>query len=250
MRSYPNVDVSGIYKFNGPTNSVHLYYNADQKRSECSEHIAEPIPWKKIKPSLDTDMILINMISGFDVTLETLDMIRMEVREAHVPIYFDVHSLTLGLNEDFTRDHRPVSEWRRWLFMIHAVQLNEEESQILTPDTLDEQNLAHQVLTLYTKALIVTRGKNGCTVFIDEHKRTKRFDVDGISAGDRIDPTGCGDVFGAAYCARFLYSKNIAASVEFANRVAAFNAQSPGSAGIDMLSSFRLEESITEGQRS
>ena len=36
--------------------------------------------------------------------------------------------------------------------------------------------------------------------------------------------------------------KNIAAAVEFANRVAARMAQMPGSTDIDTLSSFRVEE--------
>ncbi len=43
---YPNVDTSAIYKFNGPTNQVHLMYSDTNQRIECSRHIAEPIPWK------------------------------------------------------------------------------------------------------------------------------------------------------------------------------------------------------------
>lgn len=249
LKVYPNIDASGIYKFSGPTNSVRLMYDDRQQRIECSKDVAEPIAWKRIRPHLETDMVLVNMISGIDITLDTMDEIRMEVRESHVPVYLDVHCLALGFREDHTRYYRPLPEWRRWLFMLHAVQANEEESRSLTPDGLDEQNLAHQMLALGTKVLIVTRGNKGCTVFVDEHKRTTRFDVEGVAAGERVDPTGCGDVFGAAYCARYLHSKNIAASVEFANRVAAFKAKSAGSTLIDALASFRVEEPIVEEQR-
>jgi len=249
LKAYPNVDTSGIYRFSGPTNSVRLMYDDREQRIECSKDVADPVPWKKIRPHLETDMVLVNMVSGSDITLETMDEIRMEVRESHVPVYLDVHCLALGFREDRTRYYRPLEDWRRWLFMLHAAQANEQESRALTPDGLDEQNLAHQLLALGTKVLIVTRGANGCTAFVDEHKRTTRFDVGGIAAGERVDPTGCGDVFGAAYCARYLHSKNIGASVEFANRVAAFKARSPGSTGIDALASFRVEEPIAEEQR-
>ena len=112
LEKYQNVDTSGIYKFPGPTNQVSLYYRDGKERLECSKYISEPIPIKKIRPKLGVDMVLVNMISGFDVTLDTLDEVRMEVREDHIPVYLDVHSLTLGIHEDFTRFHRPVEQWR------------------------------------------------------------------------------------------------------------------------------------------
>lgn len=237
LKRYPNVDTSGIYKMNGHTNRVHLFYRDDKERVECSKHISDPIPIKKIRPHLDVDMILINMISGFDITLETLDEIRMAVRDVHMPIYMDVHSLTLGINEDFTRFHRPVEAWRRWLFMIHAAQMNEEEAAILTAERYNEEGLAKQVLSLNTKTLVITRGEKGCTAFIDIHKQIQRQDYPGIQLQKTVDPTGCGDVFAAAYCAEYLRSKEIAGSLVFANKIAARKAGFAGSENIDALAS-------------
>ncbi len=245
---YPNVDTSGIYKFNGPTNQVELTYSGNAERIECSKNISEPIPWKKIKPYIESDIILINMTSGFDITLETLDEIRMNTRDNHTPIYMDVHSLTLGIRDDFTRFHRPVDYWRRWLFMLHGVQMNAEEAAILSAEKLDEENLAKHILALNTKALVVTRGKQGCTAFIDEHKHVHRNDIDGITTPNVIDSTGCGDVFASAYCAMYGTSKNILSSVQFANTVAAAKTTSRGSNEIDKLSSFRLMEQTIEEQ--
>jgi sugar/nucleoside kinase (ribokinase family) len=243
LKTYPNIDPSGIYKFNAPTNQVHLQYENSSDRIECSRYIAEPIPWKKIRPYLETDMVLVNMISGVDITLETLDEIRMEIREQHVPIYMDIHSLTLGINEDCTRYHRPVENWRRWLFMLHAAQMNEEEAAILSSEKLDESNLAKQVLALNTQALVVSRGQHGCTAFIDEHKRIHRFDIPATDIAEAVDPTGCGDVFAASYCAHYLKSKDVLGAVQLANKVAAHKAQMQGSINIDNLASFRLIES-------
>ena len=79
---YPNVETSGVFKFKGRTNRVRLFYQNDgAARIECSENISPPIPYSRIKPYLDSDGILINMVSGSDIALETLDQIRMEVRD-------------------------------------------------------------------------------------------------------------------------------------------------------------------------
>jgi sugar/nucleoside kinase (ribokinase family) len=239
LAAYPNVDTSGIYRTAAPTNRVHLYYRGKGERIERSVDIAEPVPMKRLRPKLDTDMILLNMISGFDVTLETLDEIRMEVRERHTPIYIDLHSLTLGLNEDFTRFHRPLEAWRRWAFMVHAVQMNEEEAAVLAPEKLDETSLARHLLALNTKAMIVTKGERGCTAYIDEHKHVRVLDVPGEDVPGAVDPTGCGDVLAAAYCAHYARTSDVDASLKFANRVASLKAAMSGSADIDRLAALR-----------
>jgi sugar/nucleoside kinase (ribokinase family) len=243
LRQYPNVDTSGIYKFNAPTNQVDLLYSTSSKRRERSRFIAEPIQWKKVRQHLDgADMVLVNMISGFDITLETLDEIRIKVRDDHTPVYMDVHSLTLGIDEDFVRFHRPVEAWRRWLFMLHAVQMNEEEAAILTLESLDEPALAKHVLALNTKAMHITRGDRGSTLFVDIRKQIQRVDIPAVEPEKAVDPTGCGDVFAAAYCAYYMKNEDITGATQFANRVASSNAQRSGSTAIDTLSTFRIQE--------
>ncbi len=240
LKQYPNVDTSGIFKFSGPTNQVHLFYKKGTERIECSKHISEPIPWKKIKSKLDTDIVLVNMISGFDLTLETLDEIRLAIRDDRIPLYMDVHSLTLGIKEDFTRFRRPLEAWRRWLFMLHAVQMNEQEAEGLTFEDFDDVTLANQVLALNTKVLVLTRGDKGFSSFIDDRKHVRRIDSPGVINDQARDSTGCGDVFAAAYCASYGYSKNIQEALVFANKVAAAKTQYQGSDEIDNLSEFRI----------
>ncbi len=240
LRAYPKVDPSGIYKFDAPTNEVHLYYRNEQQRTECSKHIAEPVSFKRIKPYLAADMVLINMVSGFDITLDTLDEVRMSVREQHVPLYLDVHSLSLGINDDFTRVRRPLTDWRRWLFWLHAVQMNEEEAAGLSVEPYNEEYLAKQATALNLPVLIITRGARGCTAYIDERNHLARHDVAGVALEGPLDATGCGDVFGAAYCAQYLASRDVRRSVEFANTVAAFNAAIAGSTETDRLAKFTI----------
>ncbi|MDP2210045.1 MAG: carbohydrate kinase family protein [Bacteroidota bacterium] len=242
LSAYKNVDTSGIFKTDGQTNQVHLYYQDNNHRIECSKDIAKPIPFKKIKPYLDTNMILINMISGFDITLETLDEIRMAVREEKIPVFLDVHSLSLGINEDGKRYRRSIPDWRRWLFMLHTVQMNEEETAGLANEKPDEEYLIKQITALNTNNVIITRGSKGCTLFKDEHKHIERFDFAGIETERTLDSTGCGDVFAAAYCAKYIRAKDEKISTEYANEVAAMNATFKSSNEIDRLSKFKINE--------
>lgn len=242
LSKYSNIDTDGIFKHDGPTNQVRLFYDEKQTRIECSQNIAPPIPFKKIKSYLDTNMILINMVSGFDITLNTLDEIRMQVREDAIPIYMDAHSLSLGVNGDGSRYRRPLTDWRRWLFMLHTVQMNDEEAASLTVEKYAELNFVKQVTALNTNNVIITRGANGCTLYHDEHKQIQRFDYLGEKIERTVDATGCGDVFAAAYCAKYIRSKHEAISAEFANKVAAYNAECNGSSEIDKLSKFKINE--------
>lgn len=247
LAAFPNVDQSGIYRTAGPTNRVSLRYNSGPERVEVSRDISEPIPLRKISPALDADLVLVNMISGFDITLETLDEIRMRTRDRGVPVFFDLHSLTLGVRDDFERFRRAVDTWRRWLFMLHTVQMNETEAGALTPEGYDEENLVKQTLALNTHALCITRGSRGCTVYVNDRKRIVRHDAPGIRVEGGVDPTGCGDVFGAAYCAHLAGSNDPAAAAEFANRVAAAKAGLTGSKDLATLSRYRLEAPAGKG---
>jgi sugar/nucleoside kinase (ribokinase family) len=236
IENWKNVDTSGIYRMNGHTNQVTLTYEPSGQRIECSKHISEPIPFKKIEPVLSTDMILINMISGFDITLETLDEIRMKTREDRIPIYLDIHCLVCGVNPDYTRFYRPLDMWRRWLFMLHGVQMNEKEATCITNEIKDEIVLARQILALDTKVLHITRSSRGSTIFVDDHKQVKRYDIPAFDPEKAVDTTGCGDVYAAAYCTGYLKLMDIEKATQFANMIASYNARFPGAKGLDALS--------------
>jgi len=243
LKEYPNIDTDGIFKFAAPTNSVHLIYDGVDTRTEASRNIAEPIPYKRIKPYLDADMIFVNMISGFDLALDTLDELRMDVRDKKVPVYLDLHSTTLGVNPDNTRFRKSLDAWRRWLFWLHAVQMNNEEAAHLTQEGFDRPTLAKHVLALNTHAMLVTLGPDGYEVYEDHHKVIQMTRGEGILIKKAVDATGCGDTFGAAYCSHYMLTQDVVSSAAFANRAAAEKAGQAGSLSINELSKLRLEHS-------
>jgi adenosine kinase len=235
LKIFPNVETSGIYKFDEPTNKVHLYYKDRQNRIECSKDIAKPIPYEKIRRHLSVDGILVNMISGFDVTIETLDHIRLAIRSHNIPLHFDYHSLTLGVKENHERFRRPVEDWRRWAFMDDTVQLNEEEIGGLAVEGLTEKQAAGHLLTLSVKGVVVTKGDRGATMYYNEHKKILQKDFDGIKLEHSLDATGCGDVFGGAFLLQYAKTNDLLAATEFANRVAGAKVQHSGIEGLKNL---------------
>ena len=241
LAKYTNVDASGIFSFEGETNEVHLFYKDAETRAECSTHISSPIPFTRIEPFLSVQGIFLDMISGSDVTLETLDQIRLAVRPKNIPIHLDMHCLTLGINTDATRYRRALSEWRRWCFMVNAVQMNEEEALGLTVEKYDEESLAKQMLPLMVNAFCITRGAGGVTMFQQEHKHLLRKDVPGISTGSK-DPTGCGDVFGSAFLYQYCRTRSFERAAQFANEVAAANSTFSGSEQLSLLSRFKTSD--------
>jgi hypothetical protein len=237
LQQFGNVDPKGIFKTKEKTNEVHFFSNPSGGRTECSKHIASPIPFLKIKPFLDVDGILINMASGFDIVLETLDNIRMNVRDDGIPIHFDFHSLTLGIDDDQARYRRPLSDWRRWCFMLHSIQLSEPEAANLTKERYDETTLINQMMPLMVSGLVITRGEAGATLIRQEHKKLFRHDVPGIQVSTVVDTVGCGDVFGAAFLAESLGSKDLVKAAEAGNRAASFKSTFRGPDGLGDLKS-------------
>jgi adenosine kinase len=240
LHRFPNIDTSGIFKFDEPTNRVHLYYQDTQTRIECSRDIARPIPYEKIRRRLAVDGVLINMISGFDITIETLDHIRMTIRSHNIPIHFDYHSLTLGVNPNFERFRRPLSDWRRWAFMADTVQLNEEEIAGLSIERMTEPQTVGHLLTLGVKGVVLTRGERGASLFYNDHKHVVQKDLVGINAEQVRDTTGCGDVFGAAFHLQYVRTRDLLGATQFANHLAGARTRFVGTEGLETLKDIQI----------
>jgi sugar/nucleoside kinase (ribokinase family) len=178
-----------------------------------------PIPFEKIRRHLGAERLLINMVSGMDITLETLDEIRMAVRDRQLPIHLDVHNLTLRRTKGGQLVRGPLELWRRWAFMMDTLQMNEQEIAALSVEKMKEEATAGHLLTLGPHAVIVTRGERGVTVYKNDRKQVVREDIPGV-VSRRAKP-GCGDVFGAAFVARRAEGADPVEAARAANALAA-----------------------------
>lgn len=220
VAAYPAVDTAGIHVHDAPTNAIHLYRQPSGVSVTCAKDIAPPIGFDRIRKFLNVDAILVNMASGFDITLETLDMIRMETRPRSTPIHFDFHNLSMGVSGNSERFRRPLADWRRWAFMNTTVQVNEEEAVGLAVERLTEVQAIGHLLTLGVHGVVVTRGHMGSSLFTSEHKKVLRHDFGPVGPPGAEDPTGLGDIFGGAFVFAHAKSSDMKASAEAANRYA------------------------------
>jgi sugar/nucleoside kinase (ribokinase family) len=166
------------------------------------------------------------------------------------------------MQQDGIRILRPLADAPSWFGCFDIVQLNEEEMQQLTPDPL---SLSAQALGAGVSLLAVTLGPRGVAYVAapgfdglgDRRTGGQADRSNGLLLGvanrpadrpsvsptvrsalipapsiETLDPTGCGDVFGATCFARLLAGESVEAALRQAARLAARNAAFRGASGL------------------
>ncbi|MFL5473498.1 MAG: carbohydrate kinase family protein [Gemmatimonadales bacterium] len=226
-----------------PNNRVVLHYESTERRCERMSGGVPGWTWAELGPMVkDLDAVYVNFISGFELCLGTAQALRQGFRG---PIYADLHSLFLGMQQDGIRVLRPLPDAPSWFGCFDFVQLNEDEMHQLTADPLI---LAAEAMGVGVSLLTVTLGPRGAA-----YVAAPGFDglADGRTGGqpetdlptvrtalipapkvDALDPTGCGDVFGAAVFARLLAGDSVEPALRHAANLAARNAAFRGASGL------------------
>jgi sugar/nucleoside kinase (ribokinase family) len=227
------------------SNRVALHYLTDERRSE---RLIGGIPgwnWSGLKPLLrDIDALYVNLISGFEIDLETAQLIRQHFRG---PIYFDLHSLLLSIQPDGVRKLVPLPNPQAWCRCSDFLQVNEEEMEMMAHDSME---LAAMAMANGVKSLVVTLGKRGVVYFAAAGfnsladlkqetiarpggaSRTALLPAHRARTPEGGDPTGCGDVWGATYFSRLLAGDNLDTAMSRALEAAARNVDHRGATGL------------------
>lgn len=223
-----------------PNNRVVLRYTSGERRCERMSGGVPGWTWPELGPMVgDLDALYVNFISGFEMDLGTAESLRQGFGG---PIYADLHSLFLGMQADGTRRLRPLPEAPGWFGCFDVLQMNEDEMGQLGENPLV---VAADALGAGASALLVTLGPAGTAwvaqpgfhALTDRGRgaspgapvRTARVPAEAV---DALDPTGCGDVFGAVTCARLLAGDALEEAVATGNRQAARNATFRGARGL------------------
>ncbi len=225
-----------------PNNRVVLRYESRERRCERMEGGVPHWTWEELGPLVrDVDAIYANFISGFEMSLGTAQALRHGFAG---PIYADLHSLFLGMRHDGLRMLQPLPGADEWLACFDVVQLNEDELRQLGGGN-DSLEVAASVLARGVSLLAVTLGPHGVVYVaapgftglapppearsLGDAVTTARIEAPAI---DVLDPTGCGDVFGAALCAGLLRAEPVETALREANRLAARNAVYRGASSL------------------
>jgi len=222
LGAYENVKLNGVKKVNRNNNHARLIVDEKGERHEVLKNRVPVLAFSRVKPFLETDGVLINFISGFDISLGTLKRIR---REPSALILMDLHSLTLGIKRDGTRFLRTPKNWLEYSKEADLVQANSAEWSLLAGEDLispsDLRSFGARILGLGPRALLLTMGREGAAMVYRHGKSCRLKKTPGIRVREFKDATGAGDAFSAGFLVCYLRSKNLTRSLDFANRVAA-----------------------------
>ena len=200
-------------------NQVELRYQSAERRCE---RMAGGVPgwnWTELGPMVqDLDFLYVNFISGFEMCAWTAANLRQGFRG---PIYADLHSLFLGMRTDGIRTLQRLENIGHWFSCFDYVQLNEEEMRTLGDEPMA---LSAEMLKAGVQLLNVTLGPRGVAYVHAPKGGAVRTALLAPPAVDAIDPTGCGDTFGAACAARLAAGDTVEEALAVANRLAARNA--------------------------
>jgi sugar/nucleoside kinase (ribokinase family) len=229
-----------------PNSRVELRYVSDERRTEVLTGGVPAWSWLGLKPVLEAarlDALLVNFLTGWELDLETMRLIRQHFRG---PIYCDLHMLAWAVQPTGLRTLRPIPNVREWCECFDFLQVNEEEMTMLAPDSM---TLAATALHAGVRSLVVTMGKRGAVYFaapdfdrIDDMHAARPLGaslgpvrtalVEAQVADPGGDPTGCGDVWGATYFSRLLAGDNLNHAMLAAHRAAARNVSHRGATGL------------------
>jgi sugar/nucleoside kinase (ribokinase family) len=246
VRALPRMRDAGIIVVPEPNNRVELRYESEARRTERLSGGVPPWSWPELAPIVELcDALYVNFISGFEMELDTAQALRRSYRG---PTYADFHSLFLGINRQGYRVPRTLEAWAAWLSCFDAVQMNEDEFELLGARG-DPWQLAAAALGPDLKLIAVTLGSKGAAyvtgagfepdpatwsrdarVAVAERAHSGKVGLrDGMRAGD---PTGCGDVWGATTFARLLAGDSLEDAMVEANRLAGRNVEHRGARGL------------------
>lgn len=209
-----------------PNNRVTLRYSEAQRRCEQLSGGVPPWTWPELGPMVrDLDALYVNFISGYEMDLTTAQLLRHGFDRL---LYADLHSLFLGKEPDGTRVPQPLPNAPAWFGCFDVIQLNEDEMRALGDDPLV---VAAWALGQGCQTLLVTLGPRGAAYFTGRPVRTARIPAEGgaLAGGD---PTGCGDVFGAAVVAALVAGSDLEDALRLGTRMGARNVTYRGATGL------------------
>jgi hypothetical protein len=218
-----------------PEKNTHCFMVYDEAGNK-QETLLGGVPkltFDQLKPYLSADAIVVNFITGMELELETLQEIR---KVSSASIFMDIHSLTLGMDDQNRRFWRVPDRWEDWIACTDVIQMNEEEAALLAGHDLEtgEETLAfgERLLSNGSSVVIITRNKNGSDAIYQEEGRTILHHSSPQPAGDPHDETGCGDVFLMGFMTSYLDSQDPVEASRVANTLAGINVSLRGIEGV------------------
>ncbi len=200
-----------------------VYFSGEMRRERLLGHVP---PWTagELLPLVShCDGVLLNMVTGYEIRLPEFKELAASVDS----LMLDFHSLALG--RDATGLRYPVvnADAPQWCAMATMVQMNRTELASVLPG-VDPLRGAETIASWGSPWAAVTDGSGG--VYLGQKGEACHLPAHHPTATP-VDPTGCGDVFGAALLVRFIKGEKLREAARKAQILARKNADFKGLPG-------------------
>lgn len=221
--------LDGLRRVEEPNNRVELRYHDAGDRCERLEGGVPGWTWDELAPlAAECDALYVNFIAGWELDLDAARALR---RHFEGPIYCDVHSLLLGVDTSGVRVRRALPNHDDWVACFDFIQGNEPEIGLLTgcDEPIDG---IRALVDEGARAAFCTLGVEGAAWATDEGAGFVDAPPAIPDSGGTVDPTGCGDVWGAACVAGLVAGRPAGEAARRANRFGSATAGHPGTRGL------------------
>ena len=230
-----------------PNNRSEIHYYSAEQRTEVLTGRTPSWDWPELEPRLkesNLDALYVNFVSGWELDLDTAKRMRAAFQG---PIYADLHMMLWVPQPNGLRALQPLPRAAEWLGCFDFVQVNEEEAAMLAGSFEELAANARREGVLCTA---ITLGSRGAICFAPRHLDLARISEARanraartpalpalvaprvVRTGAGIDPTGCGDVWGATFFSRLLLGDTPDGAMSVAHEVAGRNASWRGVTGL------------------
>jgi sugar/nucleoside kinase (ribokinase family) len=228
-------------------NRSELRYYSREHRTELLSGRTPAWEWPELEPrlsELDLDALYVNFVSGWELDLDAARQMRATFRG---PIYADLHMMLWVPQPNGMRALQPLPRAEEWYGCFDVVQVNEQEMEMLAGSS---EELAAEAFRAGVLCIVITLGPRGALYFASprldianvsaarEHEvaldsaRSEQLAPSMVRDGAGIDPTGCGDVWGATFFSRLLLGETPRAATIVANEAAGRSATWRGVTGL------------------
>jgi sugar/nucleoside kinase (ribokinase family) len=232
LQQLESVDTSAVRVVPGANNHCTLRYYDHSEKSEVLRGRVGAVSRAQLARLIHSDLILVNFISGADITSRNLIWLRREYKGL---IYMDLHSRTLALRRDGSRRLRVPPFWKEYVDTADFLQLNEIEFRLLHGDSPNARSCADFFLHYLPgcRAMMVTVGGRGCLLTQRRGRTAHCLEIRPRLQRKVIDTTGCGDVFAGGFVYAHLSGASHSEAVQTATELASYAAARPGIGSMD-----------------
>ena len=185
LQNFPNIDKQGLYSLPQKHHEVILEYVAPQSRSEKALFNFPPLEWKQVRKFKDADLYIVNMITGWDLSLNAFQKLSKKYFDK---LYLDVHFLVMGIDKLGNRFPQRPENIEKWLRGARFIQMNETEFNIINNDDLHESEFYEKYL-VPEQVLLITMAGKGVRVLFHKNSMIRNKHFPGKTRRDRMEQT-------------------------------------------------------------